>query len=215
MNRDALIDLADDALDRLDRLQRWFERQSPHPVLSQMFLTIVVLSVALGSFAGSGETTRVAIGMSVCVAIGWACGVLGCVRSLGALRAQPQPTTDDDATVDLDPEALDSRRRLRLWSACFWWLQLPWLAAVFVGAVLRGIALMGGTPTSGVGMGCTLVPIWGVSIPTGMWLWQRHFRRMSRSMGSRTEEDLDPRVWWFGVLAMATSIVWAGVLILA
>ncbi len=215
MNRDALIDLADDALEHLDRVQAWCQRQSPHPALSQILLTILVLSAAIGSYAGSGETRRVAIGMGVCVIVGWVCGVLGCVRSPSALRRQPEPVADDDATVDIDPEALNSRRRLRLWSACFWWLQSPWLLVVALGALLRGIALVGGSATTRVGMGCTQVPVWGLSIPVGMWLWQRHFRRLSRSMGSRTEDDLDPRVWWFGVLAMATSFVWAGLLILA
>ena len=214
MNRDALIDLADDLLDRLDRTQRWWDRQSPHPALTQLLLVIVVLAMVIASEAGAVRTPSVVIGAVVCIVIGWVCGLLGCFRSVGALRPQPEAASDDDATVDVDPGALDARRRFRLWSACFWWLQTPWLVVTGIGGMLRAIALIRGSAASDVGLGCTLVPFWGVSIPVGMWLWQRHFRRSSRAMGSRTEGDLDPRVWWFAVASMAASFVWAGLLIL-
>ena len=214
MNRHLLIDLADDALDRLDRMQRWWQRQSPHPALSQFLITLVILTAAAGTYAGTDATMRVTIGMSVCVFIGWLCAMLGCVRTVGSVLPQPSTTEGDDATVDIDPDALSLRRRLRLWSACFWWLQLPWMLVVAVRAVLIAIALIGGSPTSRVGLGCTLVPIWAVSVPVGLGLWQRHFRILSRASGSRTEDDLDGRVWWFGAGAIGVSFVWAGLLII-
>lgn len=214
MNRDLLTDLADDALDRLDRTQLWWHRQSPHPALSQLLLTVVILSTTLGSYAGSGGTERVAIGIGICVLAGWVFGLLACVRSFGSLRPQPEPVSGDDETVDIDPEAMIARHRLRLWSACFWWLQLPWILVVATRAVLVTVALIGGSPTSRVGLGCTQVPLWAISVPVGLWLWQRHLRRLSRSWGSRTEDDLDGRVWWFGVATAGISFVWAGLLII-
>lgn len=214
MNKDLLIDLADDALDRLDRVQRWWAGQSPHPALTQVLLTIVVFSATVGSYANTDGIERVSIGIAFCLLTGWVFGLLGCVRSLASLRPQPEPSTEDDATADIDPEAVNARRRLRLWSACFWWLQLPWMLVVAVRALMVGIALVGGSPTSKVGLGCTQVPIWAISLPVGLWIWQRHFRRMSRSLGSRTEEDLDGRVWWFGAATAGICFVWAGLLII-
>ena len=214
MNRYLLIDLADESLDRLDRVQRWWQHQSPHPALSQALLTLVILAAAMGTYGGSGASERVAIGIGACVLAGWVFGFIACVRTLGSLRPQPDPVNVDDATVDIDPEAMISRRRLRLWSACFWWLQLPWMLVVAVRAVLVGIALVGGSTTSRVGLGCTQVPVWAISVPVGVWLWQRHLRRLSRSWGSRTEDDLDGRVWWAGAATVGVSFVWAGVLII-
>ena len=214
MNRDLLIDLADETLDRLDRVQRWWQHQSPHPALTQVLLAIVIFSAAIGSYAGTEGTLRVAIGIGVCVLAGWVFGLLACVRSFGSLKPQPAPVSDDDATLDIDPQAMLARRRIRLWSACFWWLQLPWILVAATRAVLVAVALIGGSSTSRVGLGCTQVPLWAASVPLGLWLWQRHVRRLSRSWGSRTEDDLDGRVWWFGAATAGISFVWAGLLII-
>lgn len=214
MNRDLLIDLTDDALDRLDRLQRWWNGQSPHPVLTQTLLAIVMVGIGAASYAQTNAFDLALYGAMFCIAAGWVCGLLGCVRSVGSIRPQPTAVADDDATVDLDPEAMLARRRLKLWSACFWWLQAPWVMVALIRLILVGIALVGDAQTDRVGLGCTQVPLWAVSLPVCLWLWQRHFRRQSRASGSRTEDDLDARVWWFAALSAGMSFVLAGLLII-
>lgn len=215
ITRDSLTDFADDALGRLERVQGWWHRQSPHPALTQLLLcgvSLVVVALAYGDDAAFQE--RALIGTGVCLSIGWLAGFGGSFRTVGPVRvgggAEPG---GDDATRDIDMSAIDARRRMRLWSACFWWLQLPWLTVTVALLVLRSVALVWGSEVGRVGLGCTQIPLWGLSVPLGFWGWQRHFRRASRGLGSRTELDLDGRVFWCAVVAILASFAWAGVLI--
>lgn len=214
--RDQLTDLADDLLDRLDRLQAWWRRQSPHPALTQLLITAVVAAGVLGAYAGdaSGDAFAAFLGTVGCIAFGWLAGFVASFRSVASIRREPNVPADDDATRDIDPSIADARQRIRLWSCCFWWLQLPWISVVGAQVVLRSIALVAGSETGRVGLGCSQIPLWGLSIPVGMWVWQRHFRRASRALGSRTESDLDARVFWCAFATAMLSFAWAGLLIL-
>lgn len=214
--RDRLTDLADDALDRLDRAQSWWREQSPHPALTQSLITVGVCAAVLGAHAGeeAENATTVVVVTLCCIGFAWVMGVAASFRSLRSIRPEPEAPADDDATRDIDPEALDARRRLRLWSACFWWLHAPWISVVVAGVILRAIALVSGSETGRVGLGCSQVPLWIASVPVGLWVWQRHFRRASRALGNRTESDMDARVFWCAFASVMVGFVWSGLLIL-